>query len=101
MQEGLGELIGMLREMGFAVKLDTNWSRPDVMAEMLGKVAYVAMDVKCAPEEYPERTGWADTAALARSLAIFIRMIRESSSICCSPSPRIPMPPAMPRWRFK
>ena len=70
LQEGLGELIGLLREMGFAVKLDTNGARPDVLAEMLEKVAYVAMDVKCAPEEYPERTGWADTAALARSLAL-------------------------------
>ena len=69
LQEGLGELIGMLREMGFAVKLDTNGSRPGVLAEMLEKVDYVAMDVKCAPEEYPERTGWADTEALAKSLA--------------------------------
>ena len=70
LQEGLGELIGLLREMGFAVKLDTNGSRPDVLEEMLGRVDYVAMDVKCAPEEYAERTGWVDTAALGQSLAL-------------------------------
>jgi pyruvate formate lyase activating enzyme len=70
LQEGLGELIGLLRDMGFAVKLDTNGSRPDVLEAMLGRVAYVAMDVKCAPEEYPERTGWGDTGALEKSLAV-------------------------------
>lgn len=70
LQAGLGELIGMLRETGFAVKLDTNGSRPDVLAEVVGRVDYVAMDVKCAPEEYGARTGWADTESLARSLAI-------------------------------
>ena len=48
-----------MRELGFAVKLDTNGCDPARLAEILnqGLVDYVAMDVKNAPARYAETVG--------------------------------------------
>ena len=45
---GLTDLVRDIRNMGFMVKLDTNGSRPEVLAALLeeGLLNYVAMDVK-------------------------------------------------------
>ncbi len=45
-----------LKTMGYPVKLDTNGSRPAVLASLLnaGLVDYVAMDVKTDPQYYPK-----------------------------------------------
>ena len=52
-------LLEALRATGVEVKLDTNGSRPDVLAEVLsrGLVDHIAMDVKTTPARYPEITG--------------------------------------------
>jgi len=44
-----------IKALGVGLKLDTNGSKPDVLAEMLqeGLVDYVAMDVKTSLERYP------------------------------------------------
>ncbi len=63
-------LVERLRAHGFAVKLDTNGSRPDVLESLLPLLDYVAMDIKFPPSDYPRRTGFADTAALERSIAL-------------------------------
>ena len=57
-----GELpafMGRVRELGFAVKLDTNGSFPDRLQEILsaGLADYVAMDIKNAPAKYAETAG--------------------------------------------
>lgn len=52
---GLDELIAFFRARGWAVKLDTNGSRPEVLARVAPQVDYVAMDIKCAAEDYPKR----------------------------------------------
>ncbi len=51
-----------IRDAGFAVKLDTNGCFPARLEEVLseGLVDYVAMDIKNAPEKYPETVGIAD-----------------------------------------
>ncbi len=67
---GLSELIAELKRQGFAVKLDTNGSRPDALAAVLGMLDYVAMDVKTAPDRYAALTGFGDTDAIARSMAL-------------------------------
>jgi pyruvate formate lyase activating enzyme len=72
----LPAVVEKLRDFGFAVKLDTNGSRPRVLEKLLPLVDYVAMDIKCAPEEYGARTGFADVAALTES----IRLIREHAA---------------------
>ena len=52
-------LLRKVRELGFAVKLDTNGCDPARLAEILnqGLVDYVAMDVKNAPARYAETVG--------------------------------------------
>lgn len=63
----LPELIDRLRSMSFAIKLDSNGSRPEILETLLSQIDYLAMDVKCAPASYPALTGWHDTDALGRS----------------------------------
>ena len=56
---GLEELLRRIKTLGFAVKLDTNGSRPDVLKTLVekGLVDHVAMDVKNSPRQYAETTG--------------------------------------------
>jgi pyruvate formate lyase activating enzyme len=72
---GTPQLVRLLKEQGWRVKLDTNGSRPDRLAALLPEVDYVAMDVKCAPETYPELTGFDDTDRIRES----IDLLRESA----------------------
>ena len=67
---GVFQVVDRLREWGFALKLDTNGSRPDVLAKLLPLVDYVAMDVKFAPADYPARAGFDDLAALTESIRL-------------------------------
>ena len=53
------ELIRSIRALGYAVKLDTNGSRPEVLGALLGEglLDYVAMDLKNGPEAYALAVG--------------------------------------------
>ena len=56
------QLMGLMRrikELGYALKLDTNGSRPQVLRELVenGVVDYVAMDIKNSREEYSKTAG--------------------------------------------
>jgi pyruvate formate lyase activating enzyme len=53
LHKGLGDLISMFRTEGLEVKLDTNGSNPEVLADLLdrGMLEYVAMDVKAPLDE--------------------------------------------------
>ena len=55
----LPEFMAKLKSMGYAVKLDTNGTHPDVLRAILdAKLAdYVAMDVKNSPEKYALTSG--------------------------------------------
>ena len=55
----LPDFIRRIRAMGYAVKLDTNGYRPDVLKALVGKglLDYVAMDVKNSLRLYPKTTG--------------------------------------------
>lgn len=55
----LPELMRRVRELGFAVKLDTNGFFPAALERVLaeGLADYVAMDVKNSPERYAETCG--------------------------------------------
>lgn len=59
LQPELASLIVQIKSMGFAVKLDTNGSRPDVLKTLVekGLVDHVAMDIKNGPRQYAETTG--------------------------------------------
>ncbi len=72
---GLEQLLIRIKAMGFAVKLDTNGSRPEVLERLLENklVDYVAMDVKNGPGQYPRTVGCdADLSAVENSLRLLI-----------------------------
>ncbi|MGL4208674.1 MAG: anaerobic ribonucleoside-triphosphate reductase activating protein, partial [Candidatus Adiutrix sp.] len=54
-QPDLGDFCQKLKNMGFMVKLDTNGSRPKVVADLLSRqvIDYVALDLKGDPANYP------------------------------------------------
>jgi pyruvate formate lyase activating enzyme len=54
LQSGLRDFIVQVRALGYAVKLDTNGSRPRVLAPLLadGLLDYVAMDLKAPMAKY-------------------------------------------------
>lgn len=74
LQNGLAEFLSDVRALGYAIKLDTNGYRPDVLAALLHQrlLDYVAMDVKAPPERYAEVAGLPNLAidAIARSLEL-------------------------------
>lgn len=58
-QPGLEAFIRRIKDKGFRIKLDTNGSRPDIIARLLGEklLDYIAMDIKTSLERYPELVG--------------------------------------------
>jgi anaerobic ribonucleoside-triphosphate reductase activating protein len=62
LQPDLPEFLGRIRDLGYAVKLDTNGTRPDLLKRLVreGLVQYVAMDIKNSPARYAETAGAAD-----------------------------------------
>jgi len=54
LSDGLPDLCRRIQKMGFAVKLDTNGSRPEMLRRLLkdGLLNYVAMDLKTLPRRY-------------------------------------------------
>ena len=56
---GLEEMLRRIKALGFAVKLDTNGSHPDILKALVekGLVDHVAMDVKNSPRQYAATTG--------------------------------------------
>ena len=59
LQSDIGSFMLKLKQMGYAVKLDTNGSFPDRLKKLVseGIVDYVAMDVKNSPEKYALTAG--------------------------------------------
>ena len=59
LRSDLPELMRAIRDMGYAVKLDTNGGHPDRLAAILGAglADYVSMDIKNSPEKYARTVG--------------------------------------------
>lgn len=73
LQPDLIPFMRKIKDLGFLVKLDTNGSCPDVLAEAVdgGLVDYIAMDVKAPLAKYHEAAGrHIDTGAVAGSIGI-------------------------------
>ncbi len=77
LQPQLGATMQFFRDHGFAVKLDSNGSRPEVLEEVLPWTDYVAMDIKCSLEKYPEFVGFRQTDNIARSIEIIKTKARD------------------------
>ena len=70
----LSDFIRRIKSMGYAVKLDTNGYRPEVLKALIdeGLIDYVAMDIKSSREGYGKAIGLvdADVSRVERSLNI-------------------------------
>lgn len=78
LQPDLSDFIRKVRSLGYAVKLDTNGNRPEVLRALLeeGLLDYVAMDFKTDFVFYPELSGkGADPRAVKESF----ELLREGS----------------------
>lgn len=56
---GLPDFIRQVKALGYAIKLDTNGLRPDIIADFLrqGFLDYVALDYKAPPQKFKKVTG--------------------------------------------
>lgn len=56
---GLPDFITMAKNLGYAIKLDTNGLRPDIIKRFLsqGLLDYVALDYKAPPDKFKKVTG--------------------------------------------
>ncbi|MBN1881268.1 MAG: anaerobic ribonucleoside-triphosphate reductase activating protein [Deltaproteobacteria bacterium] len=72
-QPDLPQFLASIRKMGYAVKLDTNGSRPEMVERVIvgGLVDFIAMDVKAPRELYPILAGApVDTIAVMESISL-------------------------------
>jgi pyruvate formate lyase activating enzyme len=75
LQPKLEGFIRRVRALGFAVKLDTNGTRPEALARLImdDLVDYVAMDLKAPAERYDEVCGVSvDQQALHRTIGMLL-----------------------------
>lgn len=71
LQDDLSEIVRKVRSLGYVVKLDTNGSNPDVLAEVLPCLDYVAMDIKAPLDKYSSVCGVAvDDHEIRRSMLL-------------------------------
>ncbi len=72
----LPSFLSRVRDLGFAIKLDTNGFSPDRLAALLeqGLVDYVAMDIKSSPQGYAKACGLGtvDMQPVKKSIALLL-----------------------------
>ena len=76
LQSDLSHFFYRVRSMGYQIKLDTNGSRPEALAELLveGLLDFIAMDIKAPFELYDRLTGvCAPKEQLEESIALIAR----------------------------
>lgn len=75
LQKDLAEFIRKIKALGYAVKLDTNGSNPDVVRNLIKEnlLDYVAMDIKNSLQKYSLTCGCeTDTTLIQESISIII-----------------------------
>ncbi len=74
LQPGLPAFLRAVRALGFATKLDTNGSRPDVLRALLaeGLLDYLALDLKAPVGRYERAVGVAAGAAVGESIRLIL-----------------------------
>lgn len=75
-QKDLPEFIKRIKNLGFAIKLDTNGSNPYILEKVLPDLSYIAMDIKAPLNKYQKITGVnIDTNNIIKS----INLLKNSS----------------------
>lgn len=76
LRKELPELLSRIKELGYAVKLDSNGARPGVLRGLIerGLVDYIAMDIKNDLARYPATCGLEgmDTAPISESISLLL-----------------------------
>ena len=76
LQKDLGDFLGKVKALGYAVKLDTNGTNPEMLKSIVsaGLVDYVAMDIKNTFEKYPVTAGCGgvDVAKIEESIDLLL-----------------------------
>ena len=79
---GLPEVLGKIKKLGFAIKLETNGTNPKMLSNliMLGLVDYVALDVKAPLEvnKYQDITGVSISTPTLGKINQSIRILSKS-----------------------
>lgn len=71
LQKDLPEFIKQVKDLGFAVKLDTNGSFPEMLEKVLPDLDYVAMDIKAPLEKYSQIVNVdVDTLKILKSIEV-------------------------------
>lgn len=77
LQDGIEEFIGKIKDLGYAVKLDTNGSFPEKLISLVekGLVDYVAMDIKNSKAKYMTTIGIdsIDLASIEKSVDFLLQ----------------------------
>lgn len=71
----LTDLLSRIKDLGYAVKLDTNGSFPAALSDIIdrGLADYVAMDIKNSPQRYSETAGRVvDLTAVKESVSLLL-----------------------------
>ena len=78
LQKDLRRFVSQVKQMGFKIKLDTNGQHDGVVQGLLDILDYVAVDIKCLPEDAQEVCGnrWA-FARSERMVEILLRQRME------------------------
>ena len=71
----LPELIREIKSRGFAVKLDTNGTNPQMLLSLIndGLLDYVAMDIKNSPEKYEATTSFSGIEKIRESVQFLLQ----------------------------
>ncbi len=81
MHNELPGFLAKIKELGFAVKLDTNGYHPTMLENILDKklADYVAMDIKNSPSKYAETCGIdkTDISVIKKSIGIIMRKAKD------------------------
>ena len=74
LQADLPQLLKQIKELGYAIKLDTNGSNPEMLKALVkdGLIDYVAMDIKNCPDRYAETIGLSQMPAEIEKSAAFL-----------------------------
>lgn len=66
----LADFLSKIKKSGFAVKLDTNGSHPEMLERLIAEklVDYIAMDIKAPLEKYKEITGIVNLEKIKQSV---------------------------------
>ncbi len=76
LRKDLPDLLRAIRELGFAVKVDTNGNHPEALEALLseGLADYIAMDIKNSPQKYALTAGLKvlDLAPIRQSVRLLL-----------------------------